>query len=94
MLRILRWNVLVRYDPGRFFKPVTVDRYVSGITYSITDRASVPVFTSDTPVLYTFRDSRFVQRELRRVGYNAYRLPWIFFAFRMYRLRKKSSRWK
>ena len=94
MFKIFRWNVLVKFDPGRFFVPVTTSVYLSGITTNDDRKMSVPQFSSINPVLYRKRDARFLVRELRRSGYYAYMRPWIFFAIRQRRLAKQSSAWK
>lgn len=94
MLKILRWNVLIKYDPGRFFLPVTTNRYLSGISRVDDPPAVLPQFSEDTPVLYSYRDARFLVRELRRVGYNACRRPSIFFAIRQWMAARKARPWK
>lgn len=94
MLKILRWNVLIRYDPGRFFLPVTTCRYLSGINRVDDPPAVCPQFSEDTPVLYSCRDARFLVRELRRVGYNAFRRPWIIFVIRRWIAARKARLWK
>lgn len=94
MLKILRWNVMVRYDPGRFFLPVTTNRYLSGINSVDDPPAVLPQFSEDMPVLYSRRDARFLVRELRRVGYNAFRRPWLIFAIRQRIAARKTRVWK
>lgn len=94
MFKILRWNVLIKYDPGRFFVPVTTDRYLSGINCVDDPPAVLPQFSEDAPVLYSRRDARFLVRELRRVGYNAYRRPWILFAIKQRIAARKARPWK
>ena len=94
MLKILCWNVLIKYDPGRFFLPVTTNRYLSGICRFDDPPSVLPQFSEDAPVLYSCRDARFLVRELRRVGYNAYRRPWIFFAIKQLIAARKARPWK
>lgn len=94
MFKILRWNVLIKYDPGRFFVPVTTNRYLSGINRVDDPPAVLPQFSEDAPVLYSRRDARFLVRELRRVGYNAYRRPWIFFVIKQRIAARKARPWK
>ena len=94
MFKILRWNVVIKYDPGRFFVPVTTDRYLSGISRVDDPPAVLPQFSSDAPVLYSHRDARFLVRELRRVGYNAFSRPWLFFAFKQWIAARKARPWK
>ncbi len=94
MLKILRWNVLIRYNPGKFFLPVTDACYLSGIFRLDEPQALVPQFSADEPILYSRRDARFLVRELRRVGYNAYRRPWIIFAVRQRIAARRNRVWK
>lgn len=43
-----------------------------------SDQGVFPVFDENKPILYSFRSACFVARELRRVGYNAHCVPYVF----------------
>ena len=94
MIKLLRWNVLVKHNPGRFFHPAFAHSYLSGIQHLEHLDAAVPLFSADAPVLYSRSDARFLVCELRRVGYNAYKRPWICFAIMQRRAAKRASAWK
>lgn len=47
-----------------------------------SDQGVFPVFDEKAPILYPFRSACFVARELRRVGYNAHCVPYVFLMIR------------
>lgn len=94
MLKILRWNVLIKHDPGRFFIPVTSDVYLNGLSRSDDPAGVVPLFSTSDPVLYSRRYARFLVWELRRVGYNAYRRPFLIYVFKLRIAARKARPWK
>lgn len=93
-MKILQWNVLVKHNPGKFFHPIGGSPYLSGIRFMEHLDSSVPIFSSDFPVFYSRRDARFLARELRRVGYNAYKRPALFFVLKQRRAARQAKAWK
>lgn len=68
-----------------------------------SDQGVFPLFDEKEPILYSFRSAGFVARELRRVGYNAHCVPYVFLmvkaALRAFKSRLQArmaakSRWK
>ena len=78
-----KWVVSLPSKPAGFFVPICppapLGNYLARI-YSDPDGCH-PGF-SDLPVLYPGRSARFLVKGLRRVGYNARRVPFFFLLVR------------
>lgn len=92
-MKILKFNVLLKLDSGKFFNPLAGSPYLSGIRFMEHLDGCVPVF-SDSPIFYSFRDSRFLKRELRRAGFNAFTRPAVFFLIKRRLASRQAKAWK
>lgn len=93
MMKLLKWNVLIKNNSGKFFKPLTTCSMLSGIVQVDHDYAE-PFWTDDHPILYSFFDARFLSRELRRVGYNAFSRPYFVFVLKQRFAARRAKSWK
>lgn len=93
-MKLLQWNVLVKHNPGKFFHSVGASPYLSGIRFFENLDGSLPLFSADAPVFYPLRDACFLVRELRRVGYNAYKRPALFFVLKQCIAARQAKAWK
>ena len=75
--------------------------YLHGLVNS--DQGVFPLFDESDPILYPLDSSWFVARELRRVGYNAHCVPYVFlmvkaalraFLSRLKARRAAKAKWK
>lgn len=88
----MKWYVAIKHDPSNFFKPVSTGCYLSCIGMFADEVAAG--FLPDNPVAYPGRSARFLVKELRRVGYNVYRRPWLLYVLKQRRAAKKLDPWK
>ena len=93
-MNILRWIVVLKRDPAGFYQPVSDGRYLVGFGGTPEFAFLYPKWAADDPVLYTRKGSKFVVSELRRVGYNARRIPYALVLLVRYIKARKKNPWK
>lgn len=89
----MKWYVSVKCDHSNFFATVSPGKYFSGIVMDY-EGGCRPAFMPSDPTAYPRRSASFLVRELRRVGYNVHRRPWILYALHQRRNIRKQSPWK
>lgn len=87
-MKMFKWYIHVPYRCAGFFCSATSGVHMIGIIQH--DHGLDPVFGADDPVLYSGRSAWFLVKELRRVGYNVSRRPWLLYAFRQYLAARKA----
>lgn len=91
-MKIFKWYIQVPYRCAGFFCSATSGIHLIGITQH--EQGLDPVFGGGDPVVYSRRSARFLVKELRRVGYNVSRRPWLLYALKQRKAAKKLDPWK
>lgn len=92
-MKLFRWIVLLKNNPAGFYSPVSAGHFLAGFGSS-SDGFLQPVWAEADPVLYKRKGARFIVSELRRVGYNAFSIPWLLLAIIQRIKARKQDPWK
>ena len=93
-MKFLKWIVMISCNSGSFYGCVAPGRYLTGVAHEPSQRVYKPLFGDADPVLYPRSSARFQAKELRRVGYNAHRVPYLLVLVSAWIKARKSRLWK
>ena len=91
-MKIFQWYIRIPCRQAGFFCTVSAGGYLQGIDQH--QNGLDPVFGGADPVFYPGRSAKFLVKELRRVGYNVSRRPWILYALKQRKAAKANNPWK
>lgn len=92
-MKIFRSLIRIKHERSGFLECAASGEYLLGLI--IVGDVQTPRWTDslDEAVLYRGRDARFLANELRRVGYNARPVPYVFPAFFAWLRERQKKRW-